>query len=198
MTAVGMELEGQLQSMLEMKPPGANQQKISSITQFCNANIAVSKHPLPESLHSPLTLCLQNESVLVQKIYTHFKKAPENYKLGALYVVDSIARSWLDHAKKASQELGSNAPPGTFAGGVFHIQELLPSLINDISTHAPAEHKVSSEHRLYCSIKLRKAVRLCCLHPAFPSADLSTDHFHRTLYCNIDLRILSYRLRLRN
>ena len=41
MSSVVGELDKQLQSMLEMKAPGANQAKISSVTTLCNANIQV-------------------------------------------------------------------------------------------------------------------------------------------------------------
>ena len=74
----------------------------------------------------------QSESVLIQKIYTHFKKAPGTHKLGVLYVVDSVTRQWVDQARKIGQLPGSGAPDGTFAAGVTRVTELLPVLMNDI------------------------------------------------------------------
>ena len=74
----------------------------------------------------------QSESVLIQKIYTHFKKAPGTHKLGVLYVVDSVTRQWVDQARKTGQLPGSGAPDGTFAAGVTRVTELLPVLMNDI------------------------------------------------------------------
>ena len=85
---------------------------------------------------------LQSESVLVQKIYTHFKKTPGTHKLGVLYVVDSVIRQWIDQARKTGQQLGSGAPDGTFAAGVTRITELIPVLMNDIITSAPEDQKV--------------------------------------------------------
>ena len=35
------ELDGILQSMLTLKPPGVTQSKISNVTALCNANIKV-------------------------------------------------------------------------------------------------------------------------------------------------------------
>ncbi|KAL8647656.1 MAG: hypothetical protein Q9226_006346 [Calogaya cf. arnoldii] len=105
-----------------MKAPGVSGSKISSITQLCNANI-------------------QSESVLIQKIYTHFKKAPGPYKLGVLYVVDSITRSWVEQARKAGQQPSASAAYGTYGAGVYRVTELLPMLMSDISNSAPEDQK---------------------------------------------------------
>lgn len=89
-------------------------------------------------------LLSQNESVLIQKIYTHFKKAPGTHKLGVLYVVDSVTRQWVEAARKAGQPSGSAAPDGTFAAGVNRVTELLPVLMTDIINNAPEDQKVRS------------------------------------------------------
>jgi protein NRD1 len=81
---------------------------------------------------------------LIQKIYTHFKKAPGTHKLGVLYVVDSVTRQWVEAARKAGQSSGSDAPDGTFAAGVNRVTELLPVLMTDIINNAPMDQKVSS------------------------------------------------------
>ena len=85
---------------------------------------------------------LQSESVLIQKLYTHFKKAPATHKLGVLYVVDSVTRKWTELAKSAGQPINTTAQDGTYAAGVNRVQELLPVLMNDISQTAPSEQKV--------------------------------------------------------
>ena len=59
-----------------------------------------------------------------------------------LYVVDSVTRQWVEQARKAGQPIGSAASDGTFAAGVHHVTELLPSFMNDIITNAPEEQKV--------------------------------------------------------
>lgn len=84
----------------------------------------------------------QSESVLIQKIYTHFKKAPATHKLGVLYVVDSVTRKWVDQAKHQGQPINSSAKDGTYAAGVHRVTELLPVLMNDIFQNAPGEQKV--------------------------------------------------------
>ncbi|ETI24315.1 hypothetical protein G647_03684 [Cladophialophora carrionii CBS 160.54] len=123
MSSAVAELDSILQSMLNLKPPGVSGSKITSITSLCTANV-------------------QSESVLIQKLYTHFKKTPGTHKLGVLYVLDSVTRQWVDQAKKSGQQLGSGAPDGTFAAGVTRVTELLPVLMNDIIATAPDDQKV--------------------------------------------------------
>ena len=118
---------------------------------------------------------LQSETVLIQKVYTHFKKAPGTHKLGVLYVVDSVTRQWVEQAKKAGQPLGPTASDGTFAAGVNHVTELLPSFMSDIINSAPEDQKVRfldtllratspSIHRID-----RIAVMLLCLYIIYPA-----------------------------
>ena len=142
MSSAVAELDSILQSMLNLKPPGVSGSKVTTITALCAANVQVRPTPNP-----PLTAIAnfqQSESVLIQKIYTHFKKTPGTHKLGVLYVVDSVTRSWLDQAKKAGQPAGGGGPDGTFAAGVARMTELLPVLMNDILSSAPEDHKVRS------------------------------------------------------
>lgn len=96
----------------------------------------------------------QNESVLIQKIFTHFKKAPGTHKLGVLYVVDSVTRQWVEAARKAGQPPGSAAPDGTFAAGVKRVTELLPVLMTDIINNAPQDQKVRTRPCMYHCIPL--------------------------------------------
>ncbi|KAH8593289.1 hypothetical protein B0O99DRAFT_653419 [Bisporella sp. PMI_857] len=122
MSSAVAELEAGLQAMLSLKPPGVSGSRISSITNLCVNNV-------------------QSESVLIQKLYTHFKKAPPTHKLGVLYVVDSVTRKWTEQAKNAGQPINTSAQDGTFAAGVNRVQELLPVLMNDIIQTAPSEQK---------------------------------------------------------
>ncbi|KAI1083838.1 hypothetical protein F5B20DRAFT_525586 [Whalleya microplaca] len=116
------ELEAGLNAMQNLKPPGVSGSRIQSLTSLCVENV-------------------QSESVLIQKIYTHFKKAPATHKLGVLYVVDSVTRRWVDHAKQQGQTIDSTAKDGTYAAGVHRVTELLPVLMNDILQNAPGEQK---------------------------------------------------------
>ncbi|KAL2066584.1 hypothetical protein VTL71DRAFT_2655 [Oculimacula yallundae] len=122
MSSAVADLEASLQAMLSLKPPGVSGTRISSITALCTANV-------------------QSESVLIQKLYTHFKKAPGSHKLGVLYVVDSVVRKWTEQAKSAGQPINSSSPDGTFAAGVNRVKELLPMLMTDIIQSAPDDQK---------------------------------------------------------
>ncbi|CAD6505760.1 BgTH12-01247 [Blumeria graminis f. sp. triticale] len=122
MSSAVAELESALQAMLGLKPPGVSGSRIASLTALCHANV-------------------QSESVLIQKIYTHFKKAPGTHKLGVLYVVDSVTRKWTEQAKRAGQTINSAAHDGTYAAGVHRVKELLPVLMNDIILTAPSDQK---------------------------------------------------------
>ncbi|MCJ1450305.1 hypothetical protein MMC28_000635 [Mycoblastus sanguinarius] len=144
MSSCVAELDSILQSMLALKPPGVTSGKIQSITALCNANI-------------------KSETVLIQRVYTHFKKAPPTHKLGVLYVVDSVTRAWVEQARKAGQAFGPSAPDGTFAAGVNRVTELLPSFMTDIIANAPEEQKA----------RLLKLVDIWERGSTFPSAMLS-------------------------
>ncbi|CZT48864.1 related to RNA binding protein NRD1 protein [Rhynchosporium secalis] len=122
MSSAVADLEASLQAMLSLKPPGVSGTRISSITALCTANV-------------------QSESVLIQKLYTHFKKAPGSHKLGVLYVVDSVVRKWTEQAKSAGQPINNSAQDGTFGAGVNRVKELLPMLMNDIIHSAPNDQK---------------------------------------------------------
>ena len=100
----------------------------------------------PTVVLTRVSLSLQYESVLIQKLFTHFKKTPGTHKLGVLYVVDSVTRKWLDQAKAQGQTPSLSAPDGTFAAGVHRVTELIPILMNDILATAPEDQKVRREH----------------------------------------------------
>ncbi|KAI5841915.1 hypothetical protein DFP73DRAFT_574143 [Morchella snyderi] len=127
--SVVVELENALQAMLVTKPPGVSGSKINQITEISAKNV-------------------QSESVIIGKLYTHFKKCPGTHKLGPLYVVDSVARKYLDLAKKSQQPVSAEAPDGTYGAGVYRITQLLPSLMNDILQHAPPEENKDKIEKL--------------------------------------------------
>ncbi|KAK8107715.1 uncharacterized protein PG998_009728 [Apiospora kogelbergensis] len=130
------ELEAGLNAMLGLKPPGVSGSQIKNLTTLCVNNV-------------------QSESVLIQKIFTHFKKTPGTHKLGVLYVVDSVTRRWVEHAKQHGQPINSSATDGTYAAGVHRVTELIPVLMNDILLSAPAEQKVR-----YSYIYIRRSSRV--------------------------------------
>ncbi|KAF3276709.1 hypothetical protein TWF132_002091 [Orbilia oligospora] len=111
-----------LAQMSGLKPPGVSGSKIKSLTEISIENVL-------------------SESILIQKLYTHFKKTPGTHKLGVLYAVDSIVRAYIDEARKAGQDPTQEGPDGTFSAGVHRITGLLSSLMNDIMIHAPEDTK---------------------------------------------------------
>jgi protein NRD1 len=125
------ELEPMLASLNQLKPPGASRNKISAITQLSMTNVQAEQH---------ITQCM----------YRALKKAPSTHKLGALYVIDSVVRQWIDSAKKAGQELQieGRGEPGTYPAAVKRITELMPALIDDIVKVIPADQKPKLENMI--------------------------------------------------
>ncbi|KAL8366083.1 hypothetical protein RB595_004725 [Gaeumannomyces hyphopodioides] len=137
------ELEAGLVAMQALKPPGVSGSRIKDITALCVSNI-------------------KSESVIIQKIFTHFKRTNGTHKLGVLYVVDSVTRKWMEQAKQLGQTVSSAAEDGTYAAGVHRVTELMPSFMNDILASAPEDQKE----------KIRKLVDIWEKGQTFPSAML--------------------------
>ncbi|EJT69350.1 hypothetical protein GGTG_12969 [Gaeumannomyces tritici R3-111a-1] len=137
------ELEAGLVAMQALKPPGVSGSRIKDITALCVSNI-------------------KSESVIIQKIFTHFKRTNGTHKLGVLYVVDSVTRKWMEQAKQLGQTVSSAAEDGTYAAGVHRVTELMPSFMNDILASAPEDQKE----------KIRKLVDIWEKGQTFPSTML--------------------------
>ncbi|KLU89695.1 hypothetical protein MAPG_08665 [Magnaporthiopsis poae ATCC 64411] len=137
------ELEAGLVAMQALKPPGVSGSRIKDITALCVSNI-------------------KSESVIIQKIFTHFKRTNGTHKLGVLYVVDSVTRKWMEQAKQLGQTVSSAAEDGTYAAGVHRVTELMPSFMNDILASAPEDQKE----------KIRKLVDIWEKGQTFPPAML--------------------------
>ncbi|KAF1967366.1 hypothetical protein BU23DRAFT_559427 [Bimuria novae-zelandiae CBS 107.79] len=116
------EIGALLQSLQGLKAPGVTPSKIKEITQKAVDNV-------------------QSDVLVVEKIAQQLKNSPATHKLGVLYVVDSVARQWLDRARKTGQAVSRNAAPGTFASGVQKINDVLPFLMNDLFQSAPEDQK---------------------------------------------------------
>ncbi|KAI7652488.1 hypothetical protein KC318_g14933, partial [Hortaea werneckii] len=125
------ELDQQLASLNQLKPPGASKGKIGSITALCVSNI-------------------QAETNIVQSLYRALKKAPATHKLGALYVIDSVVRQWIEAAKRNGQDLNieGRGEPGTYNAAVKRVTELIPALFDDILKGLPADQKPKLENLL--------------------------------------------------
>lgn len=117
------EFSETLSSLLSAKPPGVSGSKIRKITELAVKNV-------------------QDESVIVQKLYTHCKKTPSSHKLGALYAVDAVVRAYQDQARNAGQAIDASAKEGTFAGATYRIGELITSIVDDVfATPPPLDQK---------------------------------------------------------
>ncbi|KAK5727880.1 hypothetical protein LTR17_012423 [Elasticomyces elasticus] len=124
-----LDLEQQLSSLNQLKAPGASKGKIGTITQLCVSNIII-------------------EHDMVQLLYKALKKAPATHKLGALYVIDSVTRQWIEKAKHNGEELHfeGRGEAGTFAAAVKRVTELMPALFDDIMKGIPQEQKPKLEN----------------------------------------------------
>ncbi|CBX96998.1 hypothetical protein IAQ61_008055 [Plenodomus lingam] len=112
------ELSTQLQSLQALKPPGVTPTKIKTITQICVDNI-------------------QSEHLIIQRIVQQFQNSAATHKLGVIYVVDAVARQWLEKAKASGQAVSKSAASGTFASGVQLIRDVLPVLMTNLAQSAP-------------------------------------------------------------
>lgn len=97
-----------------------------------------------------LTPFPQAESNIVQSLYRALKKAPATHKLGALYVIDSVVRQWIEKAKQNGQDLNieGRGEPGTYPAAVKRVTELLPALFDDIMRDIPQEQKPKLENMI--------------------------------------------------
>jgi protein NRD1 len=58
-----------------------------------------------------------------------------------LYVVDAVARQWVERAKQAGQTVSKNAIPGTYASGVQMMRDVLPAMMMNLIQSAPETQK---------------------------------------------------------
>ncbi|GKT57489.1 RNA recognition domain-containing protein [Colletotrichum tofieldiae] len=115
-------LEAALKAISDYKAPGVTGTRIAAMTSICVENV-------------------QYESVLIQKLFTYFKMASPPYKLGILYVVDSVIRKWLEQARSRQQVSDENAADGTYGAGAHRLTMLMPNLIDDLLRALPEGYK---------------------------------------------------------
>jgi protein NRD1 len=68
---------------------------------------------------------VNEESALVDKISDYLQTTKDSHKLGALYIIDSIARTYNEHAKKLGETVSKDSNPGSFAHGLFKLSGVL-------------------------------------------------------------------------
>ncbi|GKT52605.1 rRNA 2'-O-methyltransferase fibrillarin [Colletotrichum spaethianum] len=121
-----LALEAALKAIPDHRAPGITGTRIAAMTSICVENV-------------------QYESALVQKLFTYFMMATPPYKLGFLYVVDSVVRKWLVQARSRQQVCDENAADGTCGAGVHRLTVLMPNFIDDLLRALPDGHKVCSK-----------------------------------------------------
>jgi protein NRD1 len=162
------ELDGLIQSMQALKAPGVSKPKVDAITALCRENIQVRRFKyLICCKATDITPLSQSEGLLVQKIYTSFSRAAPNYKLGVVYVVDSVSRDWVNHIRKADQtpHTGS-ASEGTFQAGIQKMSDILPSLMKQLFNVAPENQEVSNRRAFH------RMIRTTTVHASCPISGL--------------------------
>ncbi|KZL86236.1 rna recognition domain-containing protein [Colletotrichum incanum] len=117
-----LALEAALKAIPDHRAPGITGTRIAAMTSICVENV-------------------QYESALVQKLFTYFMMATPPYKLGFLYVVDSVVRKWLVQARSRQQVCDENAADGTCGAGVHRLTVLMPNFIDDLLRALPDGHK---------------------------------------------------------
>lgn len=96
-----------LDELLLQRPPGVSGSRIKRLAQLAYENMDL-------------------ESMIVQRLYSHIKKTPISHKLGALYAVEAVARTYKDNSKHP--EKGEK-----FSEGLKHIEEVLPSMFDSLA-----------------------------------------------------------------
>ncbi|CDK26860.1 unnamed protein product [Kuraishia capsulata CBS 1993] len=162
-----------LKEFIGLRPPGVSGSRIKKLTKIAIDNVEVCTLGFRGvSNPSPTNPRLQSESQIVQKLYIHCKGIQPSHKLGALYVVDSIVRSYVDQARSSGQTIDELAKDGTFARGAFNIQSLIENLIDDALA-------ASDDH----ADKILKLVSIWETHKTFSDAvikSIKAKHFTST------------------
>ncbi|EPY50759.1 RNA-binding protein Seb1 [Schizosaccharomyces cryophilus OY26] len=113
------EFEGILES-LEHSKTGISGSKILKLTNLAMENVG-------------------ENAQFITSVYKYAKRAPSTHKLGALYILDSIVRSFQDGAKKNNESFESPVD-ASFSGGWCKAAEVTESLVADAMHHAPSAH----------------------------------------------------------
>ncbi|CCD25719.1 Nrd1 complex RNA-binding subunit NDAI_0F04010 [Naumovozyma dairenensis CBS 421] len=80
------------------------------------------------------------EEKMVSSIINYSKTCQDSHKLGALYIIDSIAKVYLEQARAHKQYIKSTAKPGTYAHAVYVLGEAIQDLLYDSISKSNAEN----------------------------------------------------------
>ncbi|KAG5365793.1 Protein NRD1 [Yarrowia sp. B02] len=119
-SAVETEFEALLASMLVAKAPGVSGSKINGIRDLAMKNVDM-------------------ESTLIPLLERHLSKTPLSHKLGAMYVLDAVARAYQEENKKVGHALNPQAPEGSYAKGLFRISEFVEKAARESVDHTSSD-----------------------------------------------------------
>ncbi|GME94461.1 unnamed protein product [[Candida] boidinii] len=117
-----VEFETIFKQIFDLKIPGVSGSRIRKLTVLADENV-------------------KEESKLIPKLLDLYKITPNTHKLGGLYIVDSIARSYKEKAIKDDVEINDESPEGTYASGFLKIQKNAIQLIDEIIPNANEDIK---------------------------------------------------------
>ncbi|EEB09719.1 RNA-binding protein Seb1 [Schizosaccharomyces japonicus yFS275] len=110
------EFEATLES-LQKSRTGISGSKISKLTKISMDHVALNDQ-------------------FISEVYKYSKKAPGSHKLGALYILDSIVRSYQDAAKKNNESLEAVVDK-SYSGGWSKASEVMETLVLDAIQNSP-------------------------------------------------------------
>lgn len=79
------------------------------------------------------------ESTLIPILERHLNKTPLSHKLGAMYVLDAVARAYQEENKKVGHALNPQAPDGSHAKGLFRISEFVERAARECVDHTSSD-----------------------------------------------------------
>lgn len=148
MSSPADQLERGLRAILQLPPPGVKADNIKSLSDLCAQNVEVRTTctmPLVVGVFAA-NFFPQFQTVIIQKLLTHYKGSPPDYMLAFLYVADAVLRKWIGLADSYGQAVSSGAREGAYGSAVYNLKSLMRTFIYDFGSRAPAVYMVSSFH----------------------------------------------------
>lgn len=84
---------------------------------------------------------VHSESQIMPEVLSNIQSVPSTHKLGALYVLDSIAKAYKAEAEKKGEVVTTNATEGTFAAGLVKLGKGLKHAVDVTINCVPEDQK---------------------------------------------------------
>ncbi|KAH3672338.1 hypothetical protein WICMUC_004310 [Wickerhamomyces mucosus] len=91
---------------------------------------------------------VSNSSEFVSLTLKNIKESKPTHKLGALYILDSIARQYRTKADELGESITTNAADGTFAGGLVKFGKILKEAVDETINNVSGDQKEKIEKLL--------------------------------------------------